>query len=88
MDERAAMPNASLFRGFFSTSTSASSHPETSPGRGSASFTNTPVTPSLTMARFTPTSSVTTGSPLAIASIRLFGNTSVRLGKKNTSPLA
>eukprot|EP00227_Mantoniella_beaufortii_P005987 CAMPEP_0197606698 /NCGR_PEP_ID=MMETSP1326-20131121/45641_1 /TAXON_ID=1155430 /ORGANISM="Genus nov. species nov., Strain RCC2288" /LENGTH=46 /DNA_ID= /DNA_START= /DNA_END= /DNA_ORIENTATION= len=40
------------------------------------------------MARFTPTSSVTTGSPDAIASIRLLGNTSVREGKKKMSPAA
>ena len=47
-----------------------------------------PVTPSLTMARLTPTSSVTTASPLAMDSIRLFGITSVREGKKKMSPAA
>ena len=61
------------------------------PGFGKAprrTLTKTPVTPSFTIARFTPTSSVITGSPLAMASIRLFGNTSVREGKKKMSPLA
>ena len=50
--------------------------------------TKIPVTPSLTIALLTPTSSVTTASPLAMDSIRLFGITSVRDGKKNTSPAA